>query len=175
MKKNFWRGVEGVELLWHGEWSDPELRYGNIVANCTYVEEYLETCWMDDVDNDMEHPYWDKFSEWCQDHREDVIGEIYLNQCYDSKRYNFFDALDGGEIEFEDAIVVDGLYVKSVFMDEDCRMWVRDIDDVEYEIRQVSEYDKYRREFVRYYGGHDAEMCLIEAYAEQCYGEWKSK
>ena len=172
MKKNFWRGVEGVEFLWHGEWADPELRYGNIVANCHTVEDELHYDASEELPED--DAYGDEFSKWCQEHREDVIKAIYENQTAESKRYNFYDALDGGEIVYEDPIVINGLFINEVRLDEECRMWIRTVDDWWHELEQVNVYDSRRREFLRYYGGAQTEIELINAHAAQCYGEWLS-
>jgi|SRR5574344_2370846 hypothetical protein len=45
--KNNWYGIEGIEFIYHGEWSDPEICYKNHVINCHDIEdgmweEYLE-------------------------------------------------------------------------------------------------------------------------------------
>lgn len=170
-KKTYWRGVEGVEFLWHGEWVDPELRYDNIVANCTEVEMELQAIADEEIDGDSNR-YEELFTMWCRNNRVEVIKAIYIYQTAESKRYNFFDALDGGAIDFADPIIIEGIWVNHVYMDEDCRMWLRTIDDVDHELEQVNEWDSRRREFVRFYGGAAAEIELINAYAEQCYGVW---
>ena len=170
-KKTYWRGVEGVEMLWHGEWADPELRYDNIVANCPTVEEELQYLASEEIDAD-DNCYEQKFTMWCQEHRTEVIDAIYMNQTAESRRYNFFDALDGDGICLHEPIVVNNLWIYQISMDEECRMWLCTLDDVWNELEQVSEYDHRRREFVRYYGGSSTEITLINGYAEQCYGVW---
>lgn len=169
-KKTYWRGVEGVEMIWHGEWADPELRYDNIVANCPTVEDDLIAMSCDElaVDNRFE----ENLTMWCQEHRTEVINAIYMNQTAESRRYNFFDALDGDGICLHEPIVVNNLWIYKISMDEDCRMWLCTLDDVWHELEQVSEWDKHRREFVRYYGGSSTEITIINGYAEQCYGVW---
>lgn len=169
-KKTYWRGVEGVEMLWHGEWADPELRYDNIVASSVEVEEDLYSQWESEQEETGEYI---DFSLWCQEHRGEVIDIIYLCQRYDSKRYNFFDALDCGAIIYEDPILIDGLFIKEVRLDDECRMWIRTIDDVDHELEQKSVFDKHTREFVNYYGDFDTESTLIIAHAEQMYGAWR--
>lgn len=169
-QKEFWRGVEGVGFIWHGEWADPELRYGNIVANCVEVEMDLQAYTIGEIPDDDR--YEERLTMWCREHRVEVIATMYLCERYSSKRCNFFDALDGGEIVFEDAIVIDGIFVKGISLDEDCRMWLHTIDDTLCELEQVSEFDKHSREFVRYYGGFETESALILAHAEQRFDQW---
>lgn len=79
-KKNYWRGVEGVTMIWHGEWSDPELEYDGKVANYldvenTMWERYKEECRCADFyhfsgDDDAE------FNRFCRDYAEDVYELI---------------------------------------------------------------------------------------------------
>lgn len=39
---NFWYGIPDVEFIWHGEWADPELRYGGIVSkSANDLEDFL--------------------------------------------------------------------------------------------------------------------------------------
>lgn len=81
-KKNYWRGVEGVTMIWHGEWSDPELEHDGKVANYwdvenTMWERYKEECRSSDFyhfseDDDTE------FNRFCQDYKEDVYKLIEM-------------------------------------------------------------------------------------------------
>lgn len=70
-KENNWRGVPGVHMIWHGEWSDPELEYDGKVANMYDVEstlyEYAQEDGID-ADNDTE------FNKYCQEHDYDVYS-----------------------------------------------------------------------------------------------------
>ena len=81
-KKTFWRGVEGVEFLWHGEWADPELRYGNVVANVVDVEECLSSSFEEamDIEDTWEGKHEEEFSQYCRDNRDEVIEYIYSGQ-----------------------------------------------------------------------------------------------
>lgn len=125
-QKEFWRGVEGVEFIWHGEWADPELRYGNIVANCVEVENDLQAYTIGEIPDDDR--YEERFTMWCRENRTEVIDSIYLHQTPENARYNFYDALDGGEIEYADPIRIDDHFVTRVRIDEDCRMWLLDTE-----------------------------------------------
>lgn len=79
-KKKYWRGVQGVTMIWHGEWSDPELEYEGNVANYWQIEDsmwesYKEVCMSADFyhyseDDDSE------FNRYCQDYAEDVYELI---------------------------------------------------------------------------------------------------
>ena len=70
-------------MIWHGEWSDPELMYGDDVANYWEVENamwerYKEECRSADFyhfseDDDSE------FNRFCQDCAEDVYELIQMN------------------------------------------------------------------------------------------------
>lgn len=171
-QRDYWRGVEGIDFLWHGEWADPELRYGNIVANGAEVEMDLQAVACEEIDAD-DSCFEEKFTMWCREHRNDVIESIYLHQTYDSRRYNFFDALDGGTVTYADPILIDGMFVCEVRLDDECRMWIRTIDSEERELEQTSTFDKRSREFVRYYGDFETEATLIDAHHEQVYGEWR--
>lgn len=81
-KKTYWRGVEGVTMIWHGEWSDPELEYDGKVANYwdvenTMWERYKEECRSADFyhfseDDDKE------FNRFCRDYAEDVYELIEM-------------------------------------------------------------------------------------------------
>lgn len=81
-KKEFWRGVEGIELLWHGEWGDPQLRYGNVVANIVDVEECLSSSFEETmgIEDTWDGEHEEEFSQYCRDNREEVIECIYSGQ-----------------------------------------------------------------------------------------------
>ena len=64
-----WRGVPGVEMIWHGEWSDPELEYEGERRNYWDVEDAMYECAKEDgidTENDEE------FNRYCQEHAYDV-------------------------------------------------------------------------------------------------------
>lgn len=103
MKKQvWWRGVEGVALVDHGEWSDPELKYGKIVAQIFGVEEDLSN-WFEEetgVSDAWDGQHEDQFSEWCQANRTQVIELIAQYQQGDNKYDLTFDMWDGILEEF---------------------------------------------------------------------------
>lgn len=51
-----WMGIRGFRLVWHGEWSDPEVIWHNYAMNINYIEQ----------------PMWKNFEEAC---KEDGIEE----------------------------------------------------------------------------------------------------
>lgn len=64
-----WRGVPGVKMIWHGEWSDPELEYEGERRNYWDVEDAMYTYAKEDgidAENDEE------FNRYCQEHAYDV-------------------------------------------------------------------------------------------------------
>lgn len=37
----YWYGIEGIYLIWHGEWSDPEIEYNGVKINVHDVEDAM--------------------------------------------------------------------------------------------------------------------------------------
>lgn len=72
-KRNDWRGVPGVKMIWHGEWADPELEYDGMTVNYYDVEESLYEYAKElgiNADDDYE------FNEWLQSNPDTVYNEI---------------------------------------------------------------------------------------------------
>ncbi len=64
-----WRGVPGVEMIWHGEWSDPELEYEGTRRNYWDVEDAMyEWAKEDGIDTEND----EEFNRYCQEHAYDV-------------------------------------------------------------------------------------------------------
>ena len=64
-----WRGVPGVEMIWHGEWSDPELEYEGNRRNYWDVEDAMyEWAKEDGIDTEND----EEFNRYCQEHAYDV-------------------------------------------------------------------------------------------------------
>lgn len=81
MNFNYWRGCKGIYLIWHGEWSDPELMCDEYVANYWEVENFLWYNFLED------HPEFtdrdsgttkceDAFDDYCQDNLACVKNTI---------------------------------------------------------------------------------------------------
>lgn len=169
-KKTYWRGVEGVEMLWHGEWADPELRYDDVVANYNDVEDYLYSVFCDDLGIDEGDDRDEEFSEWCRRHRWDVAGTIYECETFESKRNRFTDAVDGKWMYFTEPVSVDYKDVTAVRLDSDnWRMFIRTLAGDEIELENVCEFDRRSRQFYNYFGSKNTERALINAYSRQGY------
>ena len=69
-----WYGTQEIEMIWHGEWADPELKVDERVANYWEVEQYCVDCCKDEGIN-----YNDDFifAEWVRTHEEEIIDWIY--------------------------------------------------------------------------------------------------
>ena len=73
----YFRGVEGVEMIWHGSQADPELRYGDYIANYWIVEDAMyEACKADEAYGPEAAENDELFNKYCQEHRDDVIEYI---------------------------------------------------------------------------------------------------
>lgn len=78
------RGVEGTEFIWHGEWSDPEIEYKDEVFNYWDVEDALWTDFKDAIeqgeikaDEDDE----EAFNKFCQEHAPAMLDDwIYAKE-----------------------------------------------------------------------------------------------
>lgn len=61
MANNKFRGTENVEIVWHGQWSDPELRYNGMLFNYWNIENALWDMF------EEENPDLDVSGEWADD------------------------------------------------------------------------------------------------------------
>lgn len=91
MANNFYRGAEGIEFVWHGVWSDPELIYDGKSFNYWYIEDALWSMFCEivsedtgksimEIDSNM-NDYEDDFNLFVQDNAvnylEDCIFDGY--------------------------------------------------------------------------------------------------
>ena len=53
-RKRFWCGIKGVYHLYHGEWSDPEVRYKNYICNEWDLQESLEQSMIADIEDGID-------------------------------------------------------------------------------------------------------------------------
>lgn len=86
-KNEFWRGVEGVTMIDHGEWSDPELRFGNVVCGYYEVEDTMWWKFMYEVNPANPDDCDDEFNKFCCENRDLVIELIYDCQAPDNRWY----------------------------------------------------------------------------------------
>lgn len=82
MEHSFWRCVKGVTMIWHGEWSDPELEHEGNVANYYDVEDsmwerYKEECELGYYEYHENDDF--DFNRFCNDNAEKVyeLIEVY--------------------------------------------------------------------------------------------------
>lgn len=67
--EKWWYGVPGIRMIWHGEWSDPELECDGYVANYWDVENTMyEYALEDGIDADND----DVFAQYVRDHADDA-------------------------------------------------------------------------------------------------------
>lgn len=67
---NSWMGCKEITMIWHGEWSDPELEYNGCVANYWDVEDWCaEVCREEGVNPEDKNA----FANWIRQN-EDRVG-----------------------------------------------------------------------------------------------------
>ena len=68
---NWWMGIEGIEMIWHGTQADPELVYQGIYKNYWEIENTIyQECKEDFGQIYAEDD--DFFQHYCQKHAEDI-------------------------------------------------------------------------------------------------------
>lgn len=165
-QKTFWRGVEGVTMIDHGNWADPELRYKKMVANCVSVEEGMSSSFEEEkgVADTWCGKHEEEFSQYCRDNREEVIEIIAHCQSIDSK----YDATYSLWDEILEALTKEEYdYVWATLRYKKCKL--KDIEDFEQRIGKVIgdftrkeemqfdwwkvDYSKHRTSGRQYFGG----------------------
>ena len=81
-----WRGLKGVEMIWHWSQSDPELKYEWVVANYRTVEDWLNEIFEEDMKElwaKIEEKERDSvFNKWLKDNFyivQDIFAQIKQN------------------------------------------------------------------------------------------------
>lgn len=64
MKKSYFYGIYGIEFIWHGQWSDPELIWHKKSFNYYDVETPLYEYYRQECDENGTKPNDDDFSTW---------------------------------------------------------------------------------------------------------------
>lgn len=80
MDKQLYRGVGGVYILWHGEWTDPELECNGMRVNYWDVEHTMYGHYLQDCNEKDMVPVAAKFTRYCMDNVDQVrqlIEEIW--------------------------------------------------------------------------------------------------
>lgn len=66
--------IKGIKMIWHGEWADPEVKYGNKYINYYDVEDYVINL-MDEEGVSKDKP----FDEYCRENAEVIKAFIDEN------------------------------------------------------------------------------------------------
>ena len=77
MKKSYYRGIRGIEFIWHGATPDPELSYQGKVVNYYDVED---TIWQEYKEDGYDSDDEEEFTKYCQNHEAEIkqlILDIY--------------------------------------------------------------------------------------------------
>ena len=82
-KNNYYRGIRGIEFIWHGATPDPELSYQGKVVNYYDVED---TIWQEYKEEGHNPDDEEEFTKYCQSH-EAEIKQLILD-IYESGKYN---------------------------------------------------------------------------------------
>lgn len=76
-KNNYYRGIRGIEFIWHGATPDPELSYNGITVNYYDVED---TIWQEYKEDGHDPDDEEEFTRYCQSHEAEIkqlILDIY--------------------------------------------------------------------------------------------------
>lgn len=111
-QNNGWRGCKNVQMIWHGEWGDPELEAEGYTANYWDIEnsmwyEFLEETGHTDSESDVPEVE-EEFNQWLQKHESDIISDICncgfptYSKLYDICMDIISDLVENGEINIDD-------------------------------------------------------------------------
>ena len=73
-----WRNIPGTELIWHGEWADPEIIYKGKSVNYWSVEDALELSYKSEENNVGSYGQW--VSEQDPKYLISILEEIIASQ-----------------------------------------------------------------------------------------------
>ena len=69
--KKWWYGIEGIEFIWRGYWSDPTLEVDGTLITPHDIEDYFWEEFLEDTGKDGDY---EAFAKWMKEHEEDVIN-----------------------------------------------------------------------------------------------------
>lgn len=78
-KREYWLGIRGVYMIWHGQWSDPELKYKNHICNYYDIEDSMFQFMKERIADgeDWGDPNNDKdFADFCRAHADYIKSDI---------------------------------------------------------------------------------------------------
>lgn len=70
--KKWWYGIEGIEFIWRGCWSDPALEVDGTRFNVHDIEDFF---WEEYLEDGGEDQNFDAFGEYLQDNADEVLEE----------------------------------------------------------------------------------------------------
>ena len=71
-----WLGIKGIEHIWNGAWSDPEIMYKGYIFNEWDVQEDLGEMYDEYVKSGYIKPYKDGWKEWASKNPKTVKAEL---------------------------------------------------------------------------------------------------
>lgn len=82
-------GIYGIELVWHGAWSDPELIWHKRSFNYFDVENTLYSYYKEDCSENGETPNDDDFSVWVKKNAylaREILQNLLECKCFYGQR-----------------------------------------------------------------------------------------
>ena len=71
-----WRGVQGTQFIYHGEWADPEIYCDDQLFNATQLEDYAWSVYNDDCKEFKVTPNEDDYDKLPPSWFEDRLNEF---------------------------------------------------------------------------------------------------
>ena len=68
-----WLGCDNIELIWHGEWSDPELRFEDHVIDIWSIEDFVVS---EMKGEGLDYNSDDLYADWVRSHQELIEATI---------------------------------------------------------------------------------------------------
>lgn len=78
-KREYWLGIRGIYMIWHGEWADPELKYKNHICNYYDIEDSMFQFMKERIADgeDWGDPNNDNdFADFCRAHADYIKSDI---------------------------------------------------------------------------------------------------
>ena len=120
-----WCGIEGIEHIWNGAWSDPQIKYNGHIYNEWDVQDYIgdtfnaemEEEGIDVTDNDWHV----RFAEWCKENPETVKALLD-----DLEPDDFEDNLGKAKV-----VTIEGPIADYIDITEDREQWDYPMEDID--------------------------------------------
>ena len=82
-------GIEDINFIWHGEWSDPEIEYKGNLINYYTIESSLYETFLSDLENETNDGL--NFTEWVYKNKDLVYEYIDLYLDTENKLQKFME------------------------------------------------------------------------------------